>query len=495
MQARRFAPVGRATSAPPDCRLCNARAIRHGNVHAIAIANVAACDETFFRSIGMPGQVPGTGHPRCAADAARRRRRMARPGTNGAAMRRRWRREWERRVRDAAPVRAPLRLVLVVVLACLASAACDSHEEEAAGPDVPPTVTVMAPVRREVTDWDEFTGRFVSTERIEVRARVSGYLLSVDFTGGQVVRQGDLLFRIDPRPFEAALKAAEARLAGAKSQLTLAGQELERTRNLRQVRAASDSNVEQRIQALEAGRAEVGQAEAALARARLDLEFTEVRSPLTGRIGRHLVSPGNLVSGGEASGATLLATIVTMDPIEFTFDIDQAAALRYVRLAESGARPSSRDTANPVQLALADEPGFPHQGQVVFVDNEADAGTGTVRLRARFDNPRDLFVPGVFARVRLIGGAPYQALLVPDAAVATDQSRRVLYVIGPGDTVEARRVRLGALQDGGLRVIREGLVGDEEVVVGGLMRMHAGQVVAPRRGPPEDMAVSEARRP
>ena len=374
----------------------------------------------------------------------------------------------------------------------LACGGCDSHEEEAA-PMAPPRVAVMPPVRREITDWDEFTGRFASTERVELRARVGGHLDAVNFKDGQLVRRGDLLFRIDPRPFAASVTEAEARLTGARSQLTLAQQEYDRGRNLREYRAASEANLEQRTQALDAARAQAIQFEAALARARLDLEFTEVRAPLTGRIGRHLVSPGNVVSGGDASTATLLATIVTIDPIDFTFDIDQAAALRYVRLAESGGRPSSREVANPVQLALADEAGFPHAGRVVFVDNEADAGTGTIRLRARFDNPLDLFVPGVFARVRLIASAPYQALLVPDAAVATDQSRRVLYILGPGDTVEARQVQLGPLHDG-LRVIRDGLRGDEEIVATGMMRVRAGQAVAPARpdgGAPR--AVSEAR--
>jgi membrane fusion protein, multidrug efflux system len=378
----------------------------------------------------------------------------------------------------------------------LACPGCDSHEEEVA-PMAPLRVAVMPPLRRETTDWDEFTGRFVSTERVELRARVSGYLDSVAFTDGQVVRRGDLLFRIDPRPFAAAVAEAEARLAGSRSQFTLADREFERAKNLLKVRAASEANLEQREQALEAARALVAQSEAALARARLDLEFTEVRAPATGRIGRHLVSPGNLVSGGEASTATLLAAIVTMDPIDVSFDIDQAAALRYIRLAQGGGRPSSRDAANPVQLALADEAGFPHRGSVVFVDNEADAGTGTIRLRARFENPRDTFAPGVFARVRLVASAPYQALLVPDAAVATDQSRRVLYVLGPGDTLEARQIQLGPLHDGGLRVIREGLRGDEEVVVSGLTRVRAGQAVVPVRQPAgaDDSGAVAAARP
>ncbi|MFC7476345.1 efflux RND transporter periplasmic adaptor subunit [Dankookia sp. GCM10030260] len=382
-----------------------------------------------------------------------------------------------------------MRLALALALA-LANAGCDSHEEEAP-PMAPPSVTVTRAVRQQVTDWDEFTGRFVSTERVELRARVSGYLDSISFADGQVVKRGDMLFRIDPRPFVAAVTEAEARLTGARSQATLAQQEYDRAKNLLQYRAASEAALEQRVQAVENSKALVIQADAALQRARLDLEFTTIRAPLDGRIGRHLVSPGNLVSGGEASSATLLATIVTMDPIDFSFDLDQASALRYVRLAQRGDRPSSREVQNPVQLALADETGFPHHGRIVFVDNEADAGTGTIRLRARFDNPHDIFVPGGFARVRLIASAPYQALLVPDAAVATDQSRRVLYVLDGADTPEARQVQLGPLQ-GGLRVIRDGLRGEEEIVVGGMMRVRAGQPVTPQRIPGA-RAISDAR--
>ena len=393
--------------------------------------------------------------------------------------------------RDARPLARRRARLAHALLALALLAGCDSHEEEPTAADTPPTVSVMPPMRREVTDWDEFTGRFISTERVELRARVSGYLDSISFADGQVVKRGDMLFRIDPRPFVAAATEAEARLTGARSQATLAQQEYDRVRNLLQYRAASEANLEQRVQALENTKAQVVQADAALQRAKLDLEFTTIRAPLTGRIGRHLVSPGNLVSGGEASTATLLATIVTMDPIDVSFDLDQASALRYVRLAQRGDRPSSRDFENPVQLALADETGFPHQGRVVFVDNEADFGTGTIRLRARFDNPNDIFSPGVFARVRLIASAPYQALLVPDAAVATDQSRRVLYVLGEGDMPEARQVQLGPLHDG-LRVIRDGLRGDEEVVVGGMMRVRAVQPVVPQR-PAAARAVSDAR--
>ena len=365
-------------------------------------------------------------------------------------------------------------LLLPVLLA-----ACGEGETTEAPPE-PPRVTVARPIQREVTDWDEFTARFVGVERVEIRARVSGYLNSIHFTGGQVVRMGELLFRIDPRPFEAAAAAAEGRLADARSRAVLAERELERTQSLVRARAASETLLEQRSQGVEASRAQVAEAQALLRRARLDLEFTEIRAPQNGRIGRHQISPGNLVAGGDAGTATLLTTIVSTDPIDAAFDIDQAAGLRYTRLAQAGTRPSSRDAPNPVQLGLSDEPGFPHQGRVVFVDNEADPGTGTLRLRARFDNPEQLFVPGAFARIRLLSSPPYQALLLPDEAVATDQSRRIVYVLGANNQVGMREVQLGPLHDG-FRVIRGGIGAHDEVVVNGLMRLRMGRPVTPER--------------
>lgn len=382
---------------------------------------------------------------------------------------------------------APAGLVLALILA-----GCD-EQTAAQAPSAPPTVRVAQPLEREITDWDEFTGRFVSVERVDLRARVSGTLESVEFAGGQLVREGDVLFRIDARPFQTLVAEAEARLAEARSQVVLAEREQERTNSLLNYRAATQQNVEQRIQGVAAARAQVMQAEAVLQRARLNLEFTTVRAPLAGRIGRHLVSPGNLVSGGEASTATLLATIVTTDPIDLVFDIDQAALLRYSRLAEAGTRPSSRDVANPVELALADELGFPHSGRVVFVDNEADAGTGTLRLRARFTNPGgQLFTPGQFARVRLLGSAPYRAVMIPDAAITTDQSRRVVYVVGAEDRIAMHEVTLGPLHDG-LRVIRSGLAANERVVVGGIPRVRVGLPVTPEPAPP--LQPMEARQP
>lgn len=370
-----------------------------------------------------------------------------------------------------------LTLSLALVLA-----GCN-EETASEAPEGPPAVSVAQPLEREITDWDEFTGRFVAVERVELRARVSGTLESVEFTGGQLVREGDVLFRIDARPFQTVVAEAEARLAEVRSQLTLAEREQERTQSLLSYRAATQQNVEQRTQGVAAARAQVMQAEAALQRARLNLEFTTVRAPQAGRIGRHLVSPGNLVSGGEASTATLLATIVTIDPIDLVFDIDQAALLRYVRLAETGARPSSREVQNPVELALADELGFPHRGHVVFVDNEADAGTGTLRLRARFSNPGQLFTPGQFARVRLLGSAPYRAVMIPDSAITTDQSRRVIYVVGADNRIAMHDVQLGPQHDG-LRVIRSGLAAGDRVVVGGIPRVRIGMPVTPEAAPP-----------
>jgi multidrug efflux system membrane fusion protein len=383
-------------------------------------------------------------------------------------------------------------LVLALIVSLLPLAGCND-ETSAEAPEAPPTVTVAQPLEREITDWDEFTGRFVSIERVDLRARVSGTLESVEFTGGQQVREGEVLFRIDARPFQTVVAEAEGRLAEARSALVLAEREQERTNSLLAYRAATQQNVEQRTQGVAAARALVMQADAVLQRARLNLEFTTVRAPQAGRIGRHQVSPGNLVSGGEASTATLLATILTNDPIDLVFDIDQATLLRYLRLAEAGTRPSSRDVANPVQLALADELGFPHNGHVVFVDNEADAGTGTLRLRARFTNPGQLFTPGQFARARLLGSAPYRALMIPDAAITTDQSRRVVYVVGADNRVAMNEVQPGPLHDG-LRVIRSGIAAGDRVVIGGIPRVRVGVPVTPQQAPPlEPMPSPPAR--
>jgi RND family efflux transporter MFP subunit len=235
------------------------------------------------------------------------------------------------------------------------------------------------------------------------------------------------------------------------------------------------------VQEQRAATAAVQAAQAALRRAQLDLEFTHITAPVSGRIGRHLVSIGNLVSGGEAN-STPLTTIVSLDPIYFYFDADQRAYLKYVRLDLAGQRRSSREAANPVRLALADEKDFPHPGHMDFVDNQIDFGTGTIRGRAIFDNPDLIYTPGMFARIELLGEPEHDALLLPDDAIGTDQARRFVYVLGDGNVATAREVKLGPIIDG-LRVIRAGLTASDKVIVNGLQRVRVGQPVTPQTPP------------
>ncbi|HZF74643.1 MAG TPA: efflux RND transporter periplasmic adaptor subunit [Acetobacteraceae bacterium] len=356
----------------------------------------------------------------------------------------------------------------------------------------PPRVTVSEPVRRMITEWDDYTGRFAALAHVEVRARVGGALEGVHFQDGQLVRQGDLLFTIDQRPYQAALAEAQGRLAETRSRLDLTQRELGRATELRRTQAVSEAIVDQRAEAVRSANAMISVAEAQLQRAQLDLSWTRVVSPVTGRIGRHLVSPGNIVSGGDAA-STLLAVVVSTDPIDIYYDVDQSAFLRYQRLAREGGKPSARDGATPVQLALGEESEFRHAGQTNFVDNVADSQTGTVRARARFDNADGLFTPGVFARIRVVGSNEYEALMLPDSAIGNDQSRRVVFVVGQDNRVAMREVRLGRLVDG-LRIIRQGLAPDDLVVVNGLQRVRAGQPVSPERRPLEVAAAGGAAR-
>ncbi|GLH82349.1 MexE family multidrug efflux RND transporter periplasmic adaptor subunit [Bradyrhizobium sp. SSBR45G] len=336
---------------------------------------------------------------------------------------------------------------------------------------------MAAPTKRIVTDWDEFTGRFEAVEEVQVRARVGGFVTSVEFRDGAMVKTGDLLYVIDPRPFEAVAKQAEGQLADARAKAELARRELDRSLTLNQSQAVSDSIVDQRRQALQAAHAAQTQAEGALNAAQLNIEFTHVQAPITGRVSRHLVSVGNLVQGDNGA-STLLTTIVSMDPIYIYFDMDEATYLKNNRLYFEGKRPSSRDTPNPVQVTLAGEAKPSHDGKMDFLDNRLDASTGTLRSRAVIPNHDLSILPGQFARVRLIGSAPYEALLLPDTAVATDQSRKIVFVVKDDDTVEARPVVLGPL-DEGLRVIREGLRAEDRVIVEGLQRARVGAKVSP----------------
>jgi RND family efflux transporter MFP subunit len=372
-----------------------------------------------------------------------------------------------------SPRRAAGAWLLAAPLALVAARCADDAPQQAA-----PTVEVAHPVVREIVEWDEYSGRIEATQRVDVRARVSGYIESVQFDDGQIVEKGAPLFVIDPRPYRAALSGAEAQLATVRARLALAKNEAQRAEQLLQRQVISRERYDTAATERRTAASEVAAAEAAVERARLDLEFTTVRAPIRGRVGRDLVTVGNLVSGGSAD-STLLTTIVSLDPVHVYFDADEKAVLRYQRLARAGERPSSRDVPNPVRLGLADEEGFPHVGHMDFVDNQLDPRTGTMRARAVFPNPDHRLVPGLFARLLLLGSGRHEALLLPEEAIGTDQSERFVLVVGEDGRVEQRRVQLGPRAEG-LRVVRSGIGPDDRVVVGGIQSVAPGSVVAAR---------------
>ena len=337
----------------------------------------------------------------------------------------------------------------------------------------PPKVKVVQPVAREIVEWDEYTARLDAVDSVEVRPRVSGYLQSIHFQDGAIVKKGDLLFLIDPRPYEAALHHAEADAELAKSRLALARKNFARAADLLKSHAISQEESDIRESNLRQAEASVEEAQAAVDAARLDVEFTRVSAPIGGRVGRKLVTEGNLINGGVGTQGTLLTTIVSLDPIYAYFEADEGSLLKYNRLARLGQRPSSRDYKNPVHVALADEEGFPHPGVMDFVDNQVDRGTGTIVGRALLPNSDLSLLPGLFARLRLPGSGQYQAILVPDEAIGSDQSQRFVYVIDGEDKAQYRTVKTGPLIDG-LRVVREGVGPEDRVIVAGLQRVRPG---------------------
>lgn len=345
-------------------------------------------------------------------------------------------------------------------------------------PPPPPAVTVAAVPERDVTEWDEFTGRLEAVDAVEIRPRVSGYIKGVDFAEGKEVRKGAILFEIDPRPYEADLERAQAGLEQARTGAELAAREVERARKLVDVQAISREEFDSRTSAHAQGVAAVRAAEAAVQTAELNLNWTRVRSPIAGRVSRAEVTAGNLVQAGPPT-ATLLTTVVSLDPIYAYFEGDEQTYLRYSMLARAGTRPSSRDVRNPIYLGLANEDGlFPHQGYVDFVDNRLNPETGTIRARAVFSNKDRIFTPGLFARIKLVGSGKYHAALVLDRAIGTDQDKKFVLVLKPDSTVEYRSVEPGRLIDG-LRVVTSGLKEGEQIVVNGLQRVRPGMKVTP----------------
>src|SRR3974390_848373 len=370
------------------------------------------------------------------------------------------------------------------VLAVAAAAFLVAREGSAQpkpGAAPPPAVTVAKPIKRTLSDYDEYVGRFTAVNTVEVRARVSGYLNAIHFKDGQMVKQGDLLFTIDKRPFENSLAQARANLALAKSNLTFTEADLKRAQQLVTEKTVTEQVFEQRAQAYRNAQAAMNGADAAVKQAELDLQFTELHAPIDGRIGDRRVSQGNLVTGGTAGNTTLLATIVSTDPIHFEFTFDEASYLRYERVGNQGEPDvASRNTAAAVALQPIDENDFVHKGRMDFVDNVIDRATGTIRGRAVFANPNGVFTPGMFARVRVPASAPYEALLLPDAAPGTEQARKFVLTVNTDDTVVPKYVTLGQLTDDNLRVIKSGLSPDDRVIVDGLMRARPGQKVTPQ---------------
>ena len=376
--------------------------------------------------------------------------------------------------------RSSIRAAAAIMMAVGLAACGQGQPQQGGGGPPPPTVTVAKPVQRTVTDQDEYVGRFVPVDSVEIRARVSGYLDRIHFTDGQMVKQGDLLFSIDKRPLQNALEQAKSTLAQSRANLAFTESDLQRASQLVRDSTITQQAFDQRTQAKRVAEASVAAQEAAVAQATLDLEFADLRAPVTGRIGDRRVSPGNLVTGGTSGNTTMLATIVSIDPIRFEFTFDEASYLRYERASKSGKDVTGREGSVTVSLKLIDEPNFDHQGRMDFVDNAIDRSTGTIRGRAVFSNPNGVFTPGMFGRLRVPGSAPYNALLVPEVALGSDQARKFVYVIGPNNAAVQKYLTLGQAV-GPLRVVKDGLTVEDRVVVNGMARVfRPGQPVTPQ---------------
>jgi RND family efflux transporter MFP subunit len=380
----------------------------------------------------------------------------------------------------ASLIEVPRQVAAAGLLAAAVLCACSKAEPQMAPPP-PPAVSVAAAMEREVADWDEFSGRLEAVEKVDIRPRVNGYLQAIHFKQGADVKKGELLFTIDPRPYQAELARAEAALASARTKAGLARTELARAERLLADNAIAKREYDERVAGQGDTDAGIRAAEAAVQSARLNLEFTQVRSPITGRVSKAEVTVGNLVVG-DGPTPTVLTSVVSQDPIYVSFEGDEQIYLKYVAMARAGERPSSRGTPNPVYMGLGNEEGFPHRGHMEFVDNQLDPRTGTIRARAVFENKDGLFTPGLFARLKLIGSGTYRAVLIDDKAVGTDQSKKFVLVLGAENKVTYRAVKVGPMVDG-LRVVKEGLKDGELIVVNGMQRVKPGAVVTPQTVP------------
>ncbi|WP_051362408.1 efflux RND transporter periplasmic adaptor subunit [Solimonas soli] len=362
----------------------------------------------------------------------------------------------------------------LLVFAAIGLSGCQSQADAAQAPAAP-EVTVRAAVQQQIVDWDQYSGRFEAVERVELRPRVTGYIDRVAYDEGKLVKKGDLLFKIDPRPYQARLDQAEAELARAVAQSELAASESARAENLLQAHAISREEYDARVSNRGQMTANLRAARAAVEAARLDLEFTRVTAPIAGRVSRAAVTAGNYVTAGQ----TVLTSVVSVDPIYVYFNGDEQSYLKYAEQASRGERPSEREAALPVFVGLANEEGFPHAGKIDFLDNALDPQTGTIRARAVLPNPDGRFTPGLFARLQLVGSGRYAATLLDERAIGTDQSKKFVYVVDGQNKVEYRAVTLGGVHDG-LRVIRDGVKPGERVIVAGQQRVQPGAAVTAR---------------
>lgn len=365
-----------------------------------------------------------------------------------------------------------------IAFACAALGGCRWTDAPPAAAS--PAVVVAAPLVMRLSEWDEHTGRFEATDRVDVRARVDGYLDSIHFRDGAIVKPGDLLFVIDPRPYKAVLKGARADVVRAQTRVELATTDFTRGESLFAIRGISQEELDRRAQARKEAEAALIVARATERVAALNVEFTRVRAPIGGRIAQNFVSVGTVISGGQA-GSTLLTTIVAVDPIQFVFDVSESDYLKYSRLNASGERRISRDAPNPVRIRLLDEPSFTHVGKMDFVDNRVDPATGTIRGRALVPNPGGFLTPGQFGRLQLLASGESDVLLVPDSAILSDQSRRFVWALGKDDIPEQRVVEPGNLERG-LRIVRAGLRRDDRIVINGMQRVRPGAKVTPTNG-------------
>ena len=374
-------------------------------------------------------------------------------------------------------VRRPLALggALMLLLA-----SCDGSKPPAAAmaPPPPPAVTISQPVQREVRDWDEFTGHLQAPETANIQARVSGFIEKTSFREGALVHQGDVLFVIDPRPFQADLDNKKATVAKDEAQVTLTEADLHRSEKLLQSKAVSEQDLDTSRAHFEQAKAQLAADRAAEQVAALNLEWTKVTAPITGRVSRLYVTAGNMINGGAGQG-TLLTTIVSVGSIYCLATVPERTFLKYQALAAQEGTASLRDAKVPCFVQLENESNFPHEGIVDFIDNNVDAATGTIQLRGLIPNPDGRLTPGVFARMRITNSKPYQAILIPDIAVGTEQNERFVLVLGKDNVVESRKVKLGRLF-GELRSISEGLNLGDKVVVNGMQQARPGTKVDPK---------------